>query len=146
MEKIETDYFIVGAGAAAMAFADTLLSETDARIAMVDRRDRPGGHWNDAYSFVRLHQPAAFYGVNSRPLGELNKEESNINCVETIGEDTDTMSIACQFGQAQRPTRSRFQQTNINCGSGRQQHHPSKSRDEVTGCRNIYLRTFGPIA
>ena len=27
---------------------------------------RPGGHWNDAYPFVRLHQPAAFYGVNSR--------------------------------------------------------------------------------
>ena len=31
---------------------------------------RPGGHWNDAYPFVRLHQPSAFYGVNSRPLGD----------------------------------------------------------------------------
>ena len=29
----------------------------------------PGGHWNDAYSFVNLHQPSAFYGVNSLPLG-----------------------------------------------------------------------------
>jgi cation diffusion facilitator CzcD-associated flavoprotein CzcO len=35
---------------------------------MVDRRHRPGGHWNDAYPFVRLHQPSAFYGVNSRIL------------------------------------------------------------------------------
>ena len=36
---------------------------------MVDRRHAPGGHWNDAYPFVRLHQPSAFYGVNSLPLG-----------------------------------------------------------------------------
>jgi hypothetical protein len=36
---------------------------------MVDRRHGPGGHWNDAYPFVRLHQPSATYGVNSRPLG-----------------------------------------------------------------------------
>src|SRR6185437_16413339 len=33
------------------------------------RRHRPGGRWNTAYPFVRLHQPSAFYGVNSRPLG-----------------------------------------------------------------------------
>ena len=35
----------------------------------MDRRAKPGGHWNDAYDFVRLHQPAAFYGVNSLKLG-----------------------------------------------------------------------------
>ena len=79
MERIDTDYLIVGAGAAGMAFADTLLSETDARIVIVDRRDHPGGHWNDAYSFVRLHQPAAFYGVNSRPLGQPIKEAAGLN-------------------------------------------------------------------
>jgi pimeloyl-ACP methyl ester carboxylesterase len=33
VERIDTDYLIVGAGAAGMAFADTLLSETDARIS-----------------------------------------------------------------------------------------------------------------
>ena len=32
------------------------------------RRAKPGGHWVDAYEFVRLHQPAAFYGVTSRRL------------------------------------------------------------------------------
>ena len=52
-----------------MAFTDTLLSESDATIAIVDRHHRPGGHWNDAYPFVRLHQPSSFYGVNSRKLG-----------------------------------------------------------------------------
>ncbi|MGK0274854.1 MAG: cation diffusion facilitator CzcD-associated flavoprotein CzcO, partial [Ilumatobacter sp.] len=67
---MDTDYLIVGAGAMGMAFADTILNETpDATLAIVDRQGRPGGHWNDAYPFVRLHQPSAFYGVNSRPLG-----------------------------------------------------------------------------
>lgn len=36
---------------------------------MVDRRAAPGGHWIDAYPFVRLHQPSACYGVPSRMLG-----------------------------------------------------------------------------
>jgi len=66
---IETDYLVIGAGAMAMAFVDTLLKETNARIVMVDRHDRAGGHWNDAYPFVRLHQPSTCYGVNSRELG-----------------------------------------------------------------------------
>ena len=48
MQEIEADYVIVGAGCAAMSFADTLLSDTDATIAIVDRRHAPGGHWNDA--------------------------------------------------------------------------------------------------
>jgi putative NAD(P)-binding protein len=66
---IETDYLIVGAGAAGMAFADALIAGCDMDIVMVDRRHSPGGHWNDAYPFVRLHQPSANYGVNSRALG-----------------------------------------------------------------------------
>ena len=73
-DPIETDYLIVGAGAAGMAFADTLLTETHARIVMVDRHHRPGGHWNDAYPFVRLHQPSAYYGVNSRELSHGTKD------------------------------------------------------------------------
>lgn len=76
---IEVDYLIKGAGATAMAFADTLLTETEATVAMVDRHHRPGGHWNDAYPFVRLHQPASFYGVNSRPLGTGAKDEVGLN-------------------------------------------------------------------
>lgn len=64
-----TDYLIVGSGAVGMIFADQLLSETDAEIVIVDRHHMPGGHWNDAYPFVRLHQPSAFYGAASRVLG-----------------------------------------------------------------------------
>ena len=66
---IEADYLVVGAGAMGMAFIDTLVSETDATVVVVDRNDQPGGHWTTAYPFVRLHQPSAYYGVNSRDLG-----------------------------------------------------------------------------
>jgi NAD(P)-binding Rossmann-like domain len=74
MAQHETDYLIVGAGAAGLAFADTLVQETDAHVTIVDRHAKPGGHWNDAYPFVALHQPSAFYGVNSLPLGTLRKD------------------------------------------------------------------------
>lgn len=66
---IETDYLVVGAGAVGMAFVDALIDETDVDVVMVDRRPAPGGHWLDAYPFVRLHQPSANYGVNSTALG-----------------------------------------------------------------------------
>jgi len=79
MGQIETDYLVVGAGTAGMAFADALHASSDADIVLVDRRHRPGGHWLDAYPFVRLHQPSAFYGVNSRVLGDDRIDESGPN-------------------------------------------------------------------
>ena len=66
---IEADYLVVGAGAAGMAFTDALIRHADVRVALVDRRDGPGGHWLDAYPFVRLHQASSFYGVASTVLG-----------------------------------------------------------------------------
>jgi hypothetical protein len=72
MHTIEADYLVVGAGAMGMAFVDTLVAETSdtgARVVVVDRYHQPGGHWTTAYPFVRLHQPSAFYGVNSVKLG-----------------------------------------------------------------------------
>ena len=77
--EIETDYLVVGSGAVGLAFADTLLTESDARITIVDRHGQPGGHWNDAYDFVALHQPSAFYGVNSLPLGSGAKDSHGLN-------------------------------------------------------------------
>jgi hypothetical protein len=77
--EIETDYLVVGSGAVGLAFADTLLTESDARITIVDRHGKPGGHWNDAYAFVTLHQPSAFYGVNSMPLGSGLKDTHGLN-------------------------------------------------------------------
>ncbi|WP_372790110.1 NAD(P)-binding protein [Paraconexibacter sp.] len=66
---LDADYLVVGAGAAGLAFADALTAHADVRVALVDRRHGPGGHWLDAYPFVRLHQASAFYGVASTELG-----------------------------------------------------------------------------
>ena len=80
MNAIETDYLVIGAGAAGMSFTDALIDAVqDCDIVVVDRRHAPGGHWNDAYPFVRLHQPAACYGANSRPLGNDQLDESGSN-------------------------------------------------------------------
>ncbi len=79
MTVIDTDYLIVGAGAAGMAFADALIAECDSDVVMVDRRHCPGGHWNDAYPFVRIHQASANYGVNSRVLGKDSLDQSGPN-------------------------------------------------------------------
>jgi hypothetical protein len=62
-----------------MAFTDTLVDETSANVVVVDRNHAPGGHWNVAYPFVRLHQPSAYYGVNSRPLGSDTIDRSGFN-------------------------------------------------------------------
>lgn len=66
---LDVDYLVVGAGAMGMAFTDALIDHSDARVALVDRRHGVGGHWLEAYPFVRLHQSSAFYGVPSTLLG-----------------------------------------------------------------------------
>ncbi|GAC1603716.1 MAG: NAD(P)/FAD-dependent oxidoreductase [Acidimicrobiales bacterium] len=79
MRTMETDYLVIGAGASGMAFVDALVGASDADVVMVDRRHRPGGHWLDAYPFVRLHQPSANYGVASRTLGHDRIDEDGPN-------------------------------------------------------------------
>ncbi|OBI83327.1 NAD(P)-binding protein [Mycobacterium sp. E740] len=79
MRTLQADYLVVGAGAMGLAFTDTLVAETDATVVMVDRNDRPGGHWTTAYPFVRLHQPSAYYGVNSRGLGSDTIDHAGLN-------------------------------------------------------------------
>ena len=76
MTDFETDYLIIGAGAVGLAFADTLIDEDpDCHITIVDRHAKPGGHWNDAYGFVALHQggrgsePVASFRMLSQPVG-----------------------------------------------------------------------------
>ncbi|MGY1671955.1 NAD(P)-binding protein [Geodermatophilus sp. SYSU D00710] len=76
---IDTDYLVIGAGATGLAFADTLVEESDAHVTIVDRHGKPGGHWNDAYPFVTLHQPSAFYGVGSMELGSGRKDTTGLN-------------------------------------------------------------------
>ena len=95
---LTTDYLVVGAGAAAMAFTDALLAHSDASVTIVDRRHTPGGHWVDAYPYVRLHQPSSFYGVSSAPLGQdaVDVVGANAGYYELAGAD----EIRAHFAQA----------------------------------------------
>lgn len=97
-EELETDYLVVGAGAAGMVFVDQLLAHSEATVTIVDRRHAPGGHWVDAYPFVRLHQPSAFYGVSSIPLGQgaLDSIGTNAGYYELAGRD----EICAHFDRA----------------------------------------------
>ena len=73
------DYVVIGAGASGLAFVDTIISESDATIIIIDNRHKPGGHWVDTYSFVTLHQPSSFYGVNSKELSNGKIDHSGLN-------------------------------------------------------------------
>lgn len=95
MTELTTDYLIIGSGAMGMAFADTILTETDAHIIMVDRYQKPGGHWNVAYPFVRLHQPSAYYGVSSRELGTGQLEKGGLN--DGLGELASGAQVSAYF-------------------------------------------------
>ncbi len=76
MTRVDADYLVVGAGATGLAFTDTLVDHADdVRVAIVDRRHAPGGHWLEAYPFVRLHQASVFYGVASTLLGNGRLQE-----------------------------------------------------------------------
>src|SRR6266566_145908 len=76
MGTLQTDYLVVGAGAMGMAFTDALIDHADVHVTLVDRRHDAGGHWMDAYPFVRLHQASVFYGVASTVLGTGATQES----------------------------------------------------------------------
>ena len=125
---IETDYLVVGAGAMGMAFADTLLSETEDEIVIVDAHHKPGGHWNDAYSFVTLHQPSATYGVSSKELGSGLIDQMGLN--KGLEELATGPEILAYFDDVMR---RRF------LTSGRVRYFPMHEWDWDTGTANPML-------
>lgn len=110
---LETDYLIVGSGAVGMAFADILLTETDANIIIVDKYPKPGGHWNVAYSFVSLHQPSAYYGVSSSELSQGRIDQVGLN--KGLNELASGAEVSAYFDGVMR---HRF------LSSGRVQYYP----------------------
>ena len=67
---LQTDYLVIGAGVSSIAFVDELIHKNkDINIIVIDKHGKAGGHWNDAYPFSKLQEPANWYGVNSRDLG-----------------------------------------------------------------------------
>ncbi|MGB0906368.1 MAG: NAD(P)/FAD-dependent oxidoreductase [Maricaulaceae bacterium] len=98
--NLEANYLIIGSGAVGMAFADTLLTETNASVIIVDRFAKPGGHWNVAYPFVTLHQPSNFYGVNSRELSKGRKDKTGLN--KGLGDLASGAEIMAYFDDVMR--------------------------------------------
>ncbi len=124
-----TDYLVKGGGASALAFVDVLVRESDATVAIVDRRAAPGGHWNDAYPFVRLHQPSSCYGVASRPLGRERRDETGFN--KGLLELASGLEVADYFHQVMRDEL---------LPSGRVVYHPMSevaSDDAAAGAAEI---------
>lgn len=83
MANTSCDYLVYGAGAMGLSFCDSVINicsklVPDLRIVLVDKHPGPGGHWNDAYPFVALHQPASYYGVPSERL-EKNKDHHDLS-------------------------------------------------------------------
>ena len=77
---IEVDYLIVGAGAAGMAFADSLVTESKSTIAIVDRRPRPGGPLDSRLSLRSIASAVGVLrGRFARALGSGAKDEIGFN-------------------------------------------------------------------
>lgn len=69
VKNLVCDYLVIGCGAASLAFIDTLLIQIPtAKVIVVDKKPYPGGHWVDAYGYVKLHQPSVVYGLESKQL------------------------------------------------------------------------------
>jgi hypothetical protein len=98
----QADYLVIGAGASGLAFVDTLISESDAKIILIDKRHKPGGHWNDAYSFVTLHQPSTFYGVNSKELSNGQIDKTGLN--KGLNELASGAEVQAYFDNVMRDT------------------------------------------
>ncbi len=148
---IETDYLVIGSGAVGMAFVDTLLDELpDVDIVLVDRFAKAGGHWNSAYAFVTLHQPSAFYGVNSKELSQGHKDETGLN--KGLGDLATGAEVLAYFDGVMRQKfltsgRVRFYPMSNYKGGGVFQHRLSGLKTKVTARKIVdctHLNTTVP--
>ncbi|NRB00059.1 MAG: FAD-dependent oxidoreductase [Rhodobacteraceae bacterium] len=67
--EIQYDLCVIGAGIAGLnaLYVATEYLPKGARVALIDRRARCGGMWNDTYDYVRLHQPHPMFTTGNRP-------------------------------------------------------------------------------
>jgi len=128
-EVVEADYLVVGAGASGMAFTDALIDHADVRVVLVDRRHGVGGHWLDAYPFVRLHQASSFYGVASTLLGGGRIQRSGPEA--GLHERASVSEICAYYGRVL---------TDRMLGSGRVEFFPGS---EYVGDRQVVSRVSG---
>jgi len=145
MQRIETDYLVIGAGAVGMAFVDALIEDPAIDVVMVDRRAAPGGHWLDTYPFVQLHQPSANYGVGSTPLGIDRVDDGGPN--RGFYELAGAAEICAYFDGVMRhrllPSgRVRFLPMSDHQGEGRVRSLLGGDETQVTARRRVVDATF----
>jgi hypothetical protein len=144
---LEADYLVVGAGAAGLAFTDTLVDHSDARVIMVDRRHGVGGHWLDAYPFVQLHQSSSFYGVASTLLGGHRIQEHGPEA--GLHERANAPEICAYYNRVLRERllpsgRVSFYPNCDYVGDGHFVSHVSGRAYEVRSRRNVDARYLSP--
>ena len=66
-EIMDVDYLIVGAGAMGLAFADTMLSDSKATMAIVDRYHAPAGTGPSPIPSSTFTSPLPFTESTPRP-------------------------------------------------------------------------------
>lgn len=76
---MQTDYLVIGAGLQGLVFASEIIAHSQSTVTIIERRAQAGGHWNEAYPFVRLHQPSTYYGVGAVPLGSDQIAREGVN-------------------------------------------------------------------
>ncbi|MFW2383331.1 MAG: NAD(P)/FAD-dependent oxidoreductase [Acidimicrobiales bacterium] len=148
--ELTTDYLVVGSGAVGMAFADVLVTETDADIVIVDRFAKPGGHWNVAYPFVTLHQPSQFYGVSSVELSKGVVDQVGLN--KGLGDLATGAEVSAYFDSVMRhqflPSgRVRYYPMCDYTGDGTFRHKLTGERFHVQRTKTVdctYLNTSVP--
>ncbi|MGH3349079.1 MAG: NAD(P)-binding protein [Nocardioides sp.] len=143
---VDADYLVVGAGAMGMAFVDALTEHADVRVAMVDRRHGVGGHWLEAYPFVRLHQASAFYGVASTLLGDGQPQQHGPE--EGLQERADQAQICAYYARIlDRMVESgkvRFFPGSDYLGDGAVLSRIGGERFEMPGARIVDARYLAP--
>jgi hypothetical protein len=146
VHTLDTDYLVIGSGTAGLAFVDSLIAESDAHVTIVDRHGQPGGHWNDAYPFVALHQPSAFYGVNSMELGSRRKDGAGLN--QGLYELASGPEICGYFQQVMKHRllasgRVRYLPMSDHLGDGLVESLLSGERTQITVHRKVVDAAYG---
>lgn len=65
---ITADYVVVGTGLSGLSFADTIISQSDATVALIDYKSAPGGYWRTAHDYMRFDLPPSLGGMNGLAL------------------------------------------------------------------------------
>ena len=106
--EVETfDLVVVGAGIAglnALNAASEYLPKS-ARVLLIDQKDAPGGMWNTAYDYVRLHQPHPMFTVGNmawdwrKPRDYLAaRDEVQTHLSQSLGPVNERVDLETRFG------------------------------------------------